>query len=111
MTGVGAFGGQAAAQEHVDINIQDVQLGQGLIVINVSQVLENVDVDITIQNINVDVRNVRIVTIEDSVIQVAVAILGAIDQTTQMTATVTGETTDGDSVTATDTTSVGPEDV
>ena len=101
-TGLGAFGGTASAQQ--DIRELNVQVSDGLLTIQNVNVLRNVDIDdITVtviggdvnvdiedvlQDINVDIEDVDINVLNlddvledvdvlnDSVVQVAVAVLG-----------------------------------
>lgn len=99
-TGVGAFGGQAAAQ-NVDVDASQL-FSDSLIVVNLNNVdilnnvdvdalvnLQNIDVDVTVQNIEVTgvegdvireleitVQNVDVSVIDRSVVNVLVTVLG-----------------------------------
>ena len=94
-TGLGVFGGSAAAQQNVrNLN---VQISNGLVNISNINALQNVnvsevavtviggDVDVDVENIlnnlDIDVEDVQVVNVEDvlndSVVQVAVGVLGS----------------------------------
>lgn len=97
-TGVAAFGGSASAQTQ-GIVIEEVNLQEGLINVNLQNVLNDLTVNVTITNVNVEVTDV--VDITDNQIQINVAILGEVEPGDLLRVVLEGVNKAGETVTLT----------